>query len=187
MSKAQIDAFIAALPEWQRGNLTRFREAVHRVAPAAEEGWKWDVPVFLINGRLVCAMSSFAKHTKYNFFDGAALADPDHLFNSGLEFEEVPFDQPRRGRGDRRRSIGPAAGRGIRGGWGDVDKASMSAPPGANQTPRAAGFALGPQPRSAGCAQLLALPRLGAPLSSAAQWQARHPVARAHRRGQLPP
>jgi hypothetical protein len=85
VSAAQTDAFIAALPEWQRENLTRFRDAVHRVAPAAEEGWKWDVPVFLIDGRLVCAMSSFAKHTKYNFFDGAALADPDHLFNSGLD------------------------------------------------------------------------------------------------------
>ena len=85
MSTAQTDAFIAALPEWQRENLTRFRNAVHRVAPAAEEGWKWEVPVFLINGRLVCAMSNFAKHTKYNFFDGAALTDPDHLFNSGLD------------------------------------------------------------------------------------------------------
>ncbi|HEX4754152.1 MAG TPA: DUF1801 domain-containing protein [Candidatus Dormibacteraeota bacterium] len=85
MSAEQTDAFIAALPEWQRTNLTRFREAVHRVAPAAEEGWKWDVPVFLANGRLICAMSNFAKHTKYNLFDGAALADPDHLFNSGLD------------------------------------------------------------------------------------------------------
>jgi hypothetical protein len=85
MSSARIDAFIAAAPQWQRQNLTRFREAVHRVAPTAEEGWKWDVPVFLVNGQLVCAMSGFAKHTKYNFFDGAALPDPDHLFNSGLD------------------------------------------------------------------------------------------------------
>jgi hypothetical protein len=85
VSAAQIDAFIAALPEWQGQNLTRFRDAVHRVAPAAEEGWKWDVPVFLLNGRLICAMSGFAKHTKYNFFDGAALADAHGLFNSGLD------------------------------------------------------------------------------------------------------
>ncbi|MEO8898655.1 MAG: DUF1801 domain-containing protein [Candidatus Dormibacter sp.] len=85
MSAAQVDAFIAAAPEWQRENMTRFRNAVHRVVPTAEEGWKWDVPVFLIDGRLVCAMSGFAKHTKYNFFDGAALDDPDHLFNSGLD------------------------------------------------------------------------------------------------------
>jgi hypothetical protein len=85
MSTARIDAYIAGLPEWQRENLTRFRKAVHRVAPSVEEGWKWDVPVFLVNGHLVCAVSAFAKHTKYNFFDGAALADPEHVFNSGLE------------------------------------------------------------------------------------------------------
>jgi hypothetical protein len=85
VSADRIDAFIAALPQWQRDNLSRFRGAVHRVAPSVEEGWKWDVPVFLVNGRLVCAMSAFAKHTKYNFFDGATLADPDHLFNGGLE------------------------------------------------------------------------------------------------------
>jgi hypothetical protein len=85
VSAIQIDAYIASVPAaWQRENLTRFRDAVHDVAPAAEEGWKWDVPVFLINGRLVCAMSAFAKHTKYNFFGGAALADPASLFNGGL-------------------------------------------------------------------------------------------------------
>ncbi len=85
MARAQIDAYIAAAPAWQRDNLERFRGAVHRVAPTAEEGWKWDVPVFLAAGRLVCAMSSFAKHTKYNFFNGATLRDPHGLFNSGLE------------------------------------------------------------------------------------------------------
>jgi hypothetical protein len=85
VATSQIDAFIAAVPAWQQKNLVRFRQAVHRVAPNVEEAWKWDVPVFVLNGQMVCAMSGFAKHTKYNFFDGAALADPDKLFNSGLE------------------------------------------------------------------------------------------------------
>ncbi|HSP64727.1 MAG TPA: DUF1801 domain-containing protein [Candidatus Deferrimicrobium sp.] len=85
MPKTKMDAYIAAAPAWQRDNLMGFRAAVHRTAPAAEEGWKWDVPVFLLHGRLVCAMSSFAKHTKYNFFNGAALADKHNLFNSGLD------------------------------------------------------------------------------------------------------
>ena len=85
MSAERIDAFLAGLPSWQRGNLAAFRTAVHRAAPFAEEGWKWDVPVFLVAGRPVCAMSAFAKHTKYNFFAGASLADPEGLFNSGLD------------------------------------------------------------------------------------------------------
>jgi hypothetical protein len=85
MSSPLIDEYIAALPSWQRDNLTRLRKAIHRLIPSVGEGWKWDVPVFLISGRLVCAMSAFAKHTKYNFFGGAALADPDHVFNGGLE------------------------------------------------------------------------------------------------------
>jgi hypothetical protein len=85
VSSEQVDSYIAGVPGWQRENLTRFREAVRRIAPNVEEGWKWDVPVFVLNGHMVCAMSGFAKHTKYNFFDGAALADPDQLFNSGLE------------------------------------------------------------------------------------------------------
>jgi hypothetical protein len=85
MSKAKIDAYIASAPDWQAGNLTSFRAAVHRAAPGVEEEWKWDVPVFTLNGRMVCAMSTFAKHTKYNFFEGASLDDADGLFNSGLE------------------------------------------------------------------------------------------------------
>jgi hypothetical protein len=85
MSTAQIDAYIAELPEWQRENIRRFRAAIHRAAPDVDEGWKWDVPVFLVKGRVVWSVAAFKAHTKYNFFEGAALADPDHLFNSGLD------------------------------------------------------------------------------------------------------
>lgn len=85
MSSSQVDAYIARASGWQRANLETFRQAIHEVAPDVEEGWKWEVPVFLVRGKLVCAMSVFAKHTKYNFFDGAALSDPDGIFNSGLE------------------------------------------------------------------------------------------------------
>jgi hypothetical protein len=85
IEEKKIDTYLAALPKWQRDNLAGFREAIRQTAPSSEEGWKWGVPVFLLKGTLVCAMSAFAKHTKYNFFSGAALKDPDHLFNSGLE------------------------------------------------------------------------------------------------------
>ncbi len=83
--KEQIDNYLSSLPSWQSDNLQLFRKLIHEVAPKVEEGWKWDVPVFLFNGKLVCAMSSFKEHTKYNFFTGAQVADKHGLFNSGLD------------------------------------------------------------------------------------------------------
>lgn len=81
----QIDDYLHSLPAWQRENLQLFRKLIHKVAPQVEEGWKWDVPVFLFKGKLVCAMSSFKEHTKYNFFTGAQVEDKHGLFNSGLD------------------------------------------------------------------------------------------------------
>lgn len=81
----QIDDYLAGLDGWQRARLEAFRTAVHAAAPDVEEAWKWDVPVFLVEGRLVCAMSTFRHHVKYNFFAGAELPDPTGIFNSGLE------------------------------------------------------------------------------------------------------
>ena len=84
----KIDALITSLPEWQAENLRTFRALVHEVEPDIQEDWKWSVPVFLVKGKLVCAMSNFKEHTKYNFFEGAALSDPNKLFNSGLDSKQ---------------------------------------------------------------------------------------------------
>lgn len=81
----QIDRYIASLPDRQRDNLLHFRKLIHAFEPTIQEGWKWDVPVFLLNGKLVCAMSAFKEHIKFNFFEGAALKDTHKLFNSGLD------------------------------------------------------------------------------------------------------
>lgn len=81
----QIDDFLGAQPDWQRQNLELFRNLIHRVEPEIKEDWKWSVPVFLAGAKLVCAMSTFKGHTKFNFFEGAALPDPAGLFNSGLD------------------------------------------------------------------------------------------------------
>ena len=80
------DSYIAGLPTWQQDNLKLFRRIVHSVYPEIGEEIKWGVPVFLINKKMVFAMSAFKAHTKYNFiFNGAQLNDPHSLFNNGLE------------------------------------------------------------------------------------------------------
>lgn len=81
----KVEDFLKSQPDWKRCNLEKFRTLVKEVEPEIEEGWKWSVPVYSVNGKLVCAMSTFKDHTKYNFFNGATLDDNDGLFNSGLD------------------------------------------------------------------------------------------------------
>jgi hypothetical protein len=80
------DEFLTTVPDWQRKNLEQFRDLVHQVCSEITEEIKWGVPVFLLNGKMVLAMSSFKAHTKYNFIaNGAKIGDPKGLFNNGLE------------------------------------------------------------------------------------------------------
>jgi hypothetical protein len=81
----KIDDYIARLPAWQRQNLVAFRTLIHEVVPDVTEDWKWNVPFFMLNGKMLFAMSGFKEHTKYNFLSGALIDDKDKLFNNGLE------------------------------------------------------------------------------------------------------
>ena len=81
---AQIDAYIAGLPAWQRLLASRLRELIHEAEPGIAEEWKWSTPVFAYRGQ-VCAIGVFKDHVKVNFFKGASLADPRGLINAGLE------------------------------------------------------------------------------------------------------
>ncbi len=82
----KVDEYLKLIPEWQSNNLKLFRKLVHKVYPDITEDIKWGVPVFLVNNKMLFAMSSFKAHTKYNFIqNGALLNDKDKLFNNGFE------------------------------------------------------------------------------------------------------
>ena len=80
----QIDNYLKDLTDW-RGKLTaRLRKLIREAAPELVEEWKWDTPVWSHKGNVVAA-GVFKDHVKLNFFKGASLHDPNHLFNAGLE------------------------------------------------------------------------------------------------------
>lgn len=82
----KTDEYLASLPEWQNVNLALFRSLIHEVVPTIAEDFKWNVPVFLINGKPVFAMAAFKSHTKYNFMaNGALINDFKKLFNNGFD------------------------------------------------------------------------------------------------------
>lgn len=80
----QIDAQIESLHDWRGITMAALRTLVCKADPSFVEEWKWNTGIWTRNG-MVCAISAFKDHVKINFFRGAELADPAHVFNNGLD------------------------------------------------------------------------------------------------------
>jgi hypothetical protein len=90
MTKA-IDAKIASLGDWRGETLARVRTLIKDAVPDVVESMKWQkpsnpmgVPVWEHNG-IICTGETYKDKVKLTFAKGAALLDPDGLFNSGLD------------------------------------------------------------------------------------------------------
>lgn len=83
-----ITNLIDGLDDWRGALLARLLILIRDAAPELSEDWKWDTPVFMHNGNVLAA-GVFKDHLKINFFKGAALDDPDGLFNAGLEAKKT--------------------------------------------------------------------------------------------------
>lgn len=79
-----IDNHIKGLGDWRGKLLGQLRKLILETAPELTEEWKWDTPVWSNKGNVVAA-GAFKDHIKLNFFKGASLQDPKHLFNAGLD------------------------------------------------------------------------------------------------------
>lgn len=83
-ASGQIDNYIKGLDDWRGKMVARLRKLILDADPNLTEEWKWDTPVWSHKGNVVAA-GVFKDHVKLNFFKGASLADPNGLFNAGLE------------------------------------------------------------------------------------------------------
>ncbi len=72
------------MTDWHGQMLARLRKLIRSAVPETTEEWKWGTAVWSQKGP-VCSAGAFKDHVKLNFFQGASLKDPKHLFNSGLE------------------------------------------------------------------------------------------------------
>ena len=80
----RITQQIADLPDWRGKLLARLRQLILAAAPELIEEWKWETAVWSHKGNVLAA-GAFKDHFKLNFFKGASLDDPQHLFNAGLD------------------------------------------------------------------------------------------------------
>lgn len=81
----EIDNLIAQNQDWRGATLAKLRKTILEVDPEIIEEWKWmGAPVWSLNG-IICVGNIFKNKVQLVFMNGAALSDPDRLFNAGLE------------------------------------------------------------------------------------------------------
>jgi hypothetical protein len=80
----RIDQHIQSLTDWRGEMMAKLRKIIMSSDSSLTEEWKWETPVFSSNGNVV-ALGAFKKGLKINFFKGASLPDPHHMFNAGLD------------------------------------------------------------------------------------------------------
>jgi len=79
-----IDAKIKEFGDWRGEMLGRLREVIRGADPGVVEAWKWEVPVWELDG-IICTGETYKAAVKLTFAKGASLKDPSGLFNSSLE------------------------------------------------------------------------------------------------------
>jgi hypothetical protein len=81
---AQVDKLIRETTDWRGEILAKLRKLILGADDAIVEEWKWmGTPAYYKNG-LICIMNPHKEKVKVTFNYGAALKDPDELFNAGL-------------------------------------------------------------------------------------------------------
>ena len=81
----RIDEQIKGLGDWRGKTLAAIRRTVHEAVPDVVEEWKWmGTPTWSRNG-ILCIANPHKEMVQMVFANGAALPDPDKLFNAMLE------------------------------------------------------------------------------------------------------
>ena len=81
----RIDQLIAGLKDWRGKTFASMRKSILEADGGIVEEWKWmGSPVWYRHGIIAVANAHKGK-VKLTFSYGASLADPDKLFNAGLE------------------------------------------------------------------------------------------------------
>jgi hypothetical protein len=79
----RVDAYLDALPAWQREICSRVRDLVHSADPDVEETIKRTIrPYFVLDGN-ICALLATKDHVNVFLYDGAIVPDPEGIITAG--------------------------------------------------------------------------------------------------------
>jgi hypothetical protein len=79
----RVDAYIEALPAWQRAICREVRDLVHAADPEVTETIKrTNRPYFVLQGN-ICALLAAKDHVNVFLYDGAIVPDPEGIITAG--------------------------------------------------------------------------------------------------------
>ena len=79
----RVDAYIDALPEWQRKVCREVRDLVHAADPEVTETIKRSKqPYFVLQGN-ICALLAARDHVNIFLYDGGIVPDPERIITAG--------------------------------------------------------------------------------------------------------
>jgi len=79
----RVDAYIDALPEWQREICRTVRDLVHAADPEVAETIKRTrQPYFVLDGN-ICALLAARDHVNVFLYDGGIVPDPEGIITAG--------------------------------------------------------------------------------------------------------
>jgi hypothetical protein len=93
----RMDAYIAALPDWQQAVCREVRDLVHAADPEVDETIKrTNRPYFVLQGN-ICALLAARDHVNVFLCDGAIVPDPEGIITGGHDNKTARTVAIRRG------------------------------------------------------------------------------------------
>lgn len=97
MSKEDVDAYLADVPEPGRATLEQLRRDILAVVPDAEQCISYRVPAFRVDGQVVAGFAMFKNHLSYLPFSGStlpALSKETAAYGGTKSSLHFPHDKP---------------------------------------------------------------------------------------------
>ena len=102
----RVDAYIDALPDWQRTICREVRELVHAADPDVVETIKRTrQPYFVLRGN-ICALLAAKDHVNVFVYDGAIVPDPEGIITGGHDNQTARTVAVRQGEPINGRALG---------------------------------------------------------------------------------
>ena len=73
VSAAEVEAFLAELPDAQRAALASLRATIRSVVPTATEGISYGIPTFRLDGRPLVAFGAVKGHCAFYLMSTAVM------------------------------------------------------------------------------------------------------------------